>query len=234
VTPARAARGFAVAVREGAPFLLTATPRRTVVAQGQSVEIDVLVKPGSGFDDTIALSGWEPPAGMPAPNATISRGSTSSHVSWPVPKGLAPGLYTIALKGSATYQTDPRAKAKFKVEEPSNAVVVAVRSAPVVLTIASKPETIKAGETSEIEVKVDRQGKFAGPVRLSLDAPDVAKLQADPLILASGQGSAKLVVRTGKESPIGAVSGAMIRAEAEVGGESIEVSAPISLMVAKP
>ena len=50
-------------------------------------------------------------------------------------------------------------------------MIVAVRPAPVALSIASKPATIKAGESAEVEVKVERQGKFAGPVTLTLDAP---------------------------------------------------------------
>jgi hypothetical protein len=128
VTPARAARGFAVAVRERSPFLLTAHAKETVVTQGQPVEIDATVKPRPGFDDAIALSGWEPPAGMPGPSATIPKGATSTHISWPVPKGLAPGIYTLVLKGSATYQPE-KSKPSFKVDEPSNPLIVTVRPA---------------------------------------------------------------------------------------------------------
>ena len=234
VTPARATRGFAVAVREGSPFLLTVKPRRKVVAQGQAVELDVTVKAGPGFDDAIALSGWEPPAGMPMPASTIAKGSTSARVAWPVPKGLAPALYTLVLKGSATYQPDPKGKAKYKVDEPSNAVIVAVRPAPVALTIASKPATVKAGESAEIEVKVERQGTFAGPVTLALDAPPASRIKADPIVLEPGKGSAKVVVRSSKESPVGAVAGASIRAEAVVDGVTIEVAVPLPLTVAKP
>ncbi len=234
VTPARATRGFAVAIREGSPFLLSAKPRRAVVAQGQAVEMEVTVKPGPGFDDAVAISGWEPPSGMPAPSATIPKASTSARLGWAVPKGLAPGLYTLVLKGSATYLPDPKGKAKYKVDEPSNAVVVSVRPAPVALTIASKPATVKAGEKAEVEVKVERQGKFAGPVTLTLDAPAASKVRAEPVTLAPGQGSAKLVVQTDKESPAGAVAGTTVRAEAVVDGESIEITSPLPLNIMKP
>ena len=81
-------------------------------------------------------------------------------------KTLAPGLYTLVLKGSATYQPDPKGKAKYKVEEPSNTIIVAVRPAPVVLTIVSKPPTIKAGESAEIEVMVERQAWEGKPLQL--------------------------------------------------------------------
>ncbi len=234
VTPARATRGFAVAVREGSPFLLTAKPRRKVVAQGQAVELDLTVKPGPGFDDAIAVSGWEPPAGMPAPTATIAKGMTSARVAWAVPKGLAPGAYTIVLKGSATYQPDPKGTAKYKIDEPSNAVVVTVRPAPVVLTIASKPATIKAGETAEFVVKVERQGTFAGPVTITLDGSPASKLRADSTTLAPGQVAARLAVTTSRESPVGVDLGAVIRAEAVVAGEAIEISIPLPLTIAKP
>ncbi len=234
VTPARATRGFAIAVREAAPFLLTARPRRMVIAQGQSVELDLSIRPGPGFDDAVAISGWEPPAGMPPPTATIAKGATSSHVTWPVPKGLAPGDYTLVLKGSASYQPDPKGKTKFKVEEPSNPVVVTVRPAPVVLSIASKPATIKAGESAVLELKIERQGKFAGPVDLAFDAPGPARLRAEPVTIPAGTQTAKLTVSSSKDSPVGPIAGATIRAETVVAGLAVEVAMPLPLTIAKP
>ncbi len=234
VTPARATRGFALAVREGAPFLLTARPRRMVVAQGQSVELDVSVKPGPGFDDAIAVTGWEPPAGLAPPSASIAKGATTASVDWPVPKGLAAGDYTLVLKGSSTYQPDPKAKTKFKVEEPSNPVVVTVRPAPVALTIASKPVTVKPGESAAIEVKIERQGKFTGPVGLTLDAPDTAKLRAERTTAPKGSQQVKLTMSSSKESPVGPVSGATVRAEAVVDGLTIQVAVALPVTVAKP
>ena len=68
------------------------------------------------------------------------------------------------------------------------------RPAPVVLSITSKPASIKPGESADIEVKVERQGKFAGLVTLTLVAPDVAKLRADPTTIKAGAGSGKLAV----------------------------------------
>jgi hypothetical protein len=234
VTPARATRGFAVAVREGAPFLLTARPRRTVVAQGQSVELDVTVKSGAGFDDAIAITAWEPPAGMPAPTSSIAKGANHTHLDWPVPKGLAAGDYTLVLKGSATYQPDPTAKTKFKVDEPSNPMVVTIRPAPVALTITSKPATIKVGASAEIEVKVDRQGKFAGPVTLAFDAPGSAKLRAGRMTVPPGTQAVKLTVSSSKDSPIGTVAGATFRAEAVVDGLTVQVAVPLPLTIARP
>ncbi|HEY2157849.1 MAG TPA: PPC domain-containing protein [Isosphaeraceae bacterium] len=234
VTPARATRGFAVAIREGAPFMLTARPRRAVVAQGQPVELDVSVKPGPGFDDAIAITGWEPPAGMPPPTSSIAKGATSARVDWPVPKGLAPGEYTLVLKGSATHQPDAKGKTKFKVDEPSNPVIVTVRPAPVTLAIASKPTTIKPGESADIEVKIERQGKFAGPVGLSLEVPETSKLRGGPVTIPTGQGGMKLAVATSKDSPVGPINGATVRAEAVVEGLTVEVAVPLPLAIAKP
>ena len=46
---------------------------------------------------------------------TIAKGVTSSRLTLPVSKGLATGVYTLVLKGSASYQPDPKGKAKYKV-----------------------------------------------------------------------------------------------------------------------
>lgn len=234
VTPARATRGFAVAVRAGAPFLLTARPRRPVVVQGGSIEFDLTVRPGPGFDDAIAVSAWEPPAAMPAPSATIPKGSTSARVSWPVPKGLAPGLHTLALKGSAAYPPDPKGKAKFKVEEPSNAVVVAVVPTPLAISVIGKIPALKAGESADVAIKVERQGGFSGPVPLALGVPESAKVRAEPVTLGADKVTASLVLRADKEAPAGPVASAVIRAEAVILGQTIEVASPLSLTLTKP
>lgn len=234
VTPARATRGFAVGVRDESPFLLTARPRRKVVAQGHPIDLDVTVRPGPGFDDAIAVGAWEPPAGLPAPAATIARGTTSARVAWAVPEGLASGAYTLALKGSATYQPDPKGAAKFKVDEPSNAFVVTVRPAPIAVFIASKPVTVKAGETAEFAVKVERRGSFTGPVTIALDTSSDSRLRAQPTTLAPDQVVARLVVSTSKEGPVRVDLGAVIRAESVVAGEAIEISVPLPLTLAKP
>ncbi len=234
VTPARATRGFPIAVREGVPFLLTARPRRTVVAQGQAVELDVSVKPGRGFDDAIAVTGWEPPAGMPPPTSSIVKGANSARIDWPVPKGIAPGDYTLVLKGTASYQTDPRAKTKFKVEEPSNPVIVTVRPAPIALSIASKSATIKAGDSADIEVKIERLGKFAGPIGLALDAAAATKVRADRMTVRPGTQTVKLNVSASKDSPVGPITGATVHAETVVDGLAVEVAVPLALTIAKP
>jgi hypothetical protein len=196
--------------------------------------LDVWVKPGPGFDDAIALTGWEPPAGMPPPTASIAKAATSARVDWPVPKGLAPGEYTLVLKGSATYLPDPKAKTKLKVEEPSDPVIVTVRPALVALSIASKPPALKAGESAEIEIKIDRQGKFAGPVRLALDAPPATKVHADRMTAAPGTGRVKLTVSSSTESPIGPIAGATLRADAVADGLTIETALPLPLTIARP
>jgi Bacterial pre-peptidase C-terminal domain len=233
VAPSRAARGFAVAIRDGSPFLLTARARRSVVARGQTLDLEVSVKAADGVPGPITLTGWEPPPGILPVPATLPKGTTSTTLSWPVGTTAAPGPYSLVLKGSAVYQPDPKGKATFNVEVPSNPVLFQVRPAPARISVESSTLKLKAGGKAEVAVKVERLEGFAGPLVLTLDSPAAAKVSAEPVTIPPDKTSATIMLRTLAESPPGPVV-ATVRAEAVVSGEAIELSKALDVTIEKP
>ncbi len=228
----RATRGFVVAVSDNSPFLLTARPKRHVVAQGQVIELDLSVLRTTASDEPITLTAADLPAGFAPPVGNLAKGTSGMKLDWAVPKTVTPGIYSLIVRGSSTYTPDSK-KPSVKVNEPSNPFLVTIRPAPIVLSIGTKPTALKPGATAEVEVSIVRQGHYLGPVLLSFDAPPSSKLKADRVTVASGQSTVKFSLRADKNSPAATVAGTL-RAESLVGGETIEVALSLAVVVQKP
>jgi hypothetical protein len=128
---ARAARGLACAVIEGAPFLLTVRPDSWAVAAGAPVELTVEVVRRPGFTEAVQLSVTDLPPNMGGANATIAKEATSAVLKMTVPGNVPPGNYSFLVRGSGPFpfNKDPNAKDKPNVNvlEPSNPVSLTVR-----------------------------------------------------------------------------------------------------------
>lgn len=233
VAPIRATRGFVVAVRDGVPFRLSARPRRPVVAQGQAIDLDLTADRSPGAAEPIVVAGADLPPGWAAPAATIPKGETSARLAWAVPKGMAPGLYSLVVRGASTFQPDPKGTTKVKVDEPSNPFLVAVRPAPVALATSDKSVSLKAGTDRAVAMKVDRLAKGVGVVTLRVEFPATSGLAADPISMGAGETSGTITIRAKSDAPAGPTVSGTIRAETTVDGEAIEVAIPISIAVMK-
>jgi hypothetical protein len=127
----RATRGLAYAVREGAPFLLTARPESWVVGPGGQAEIQLEVERRPGFDDAVQVTATDLPPNLPAASATIAKEAKSAVLKLAVPANVPPGSYSILLRGTGPFpfNKDPNAKDKPKINvtEPSNPVSLTIR-----------------------------------------------------------------------------------------------------------
>jgi hypothetical protein len=129
--PARLTRGFVIAVREGAPFLLTAHPSHWDVALGASIELTVDVTRRKGFTEAVQINATNLPPNMGGGNATIAKDQSSTTLKLTVPANVPPGAYTSLLTGSGPFpfSKDPNAKQKpnVNVNEPSNPIILMIR-----------------------------------------------------------------------------------------------------------
>ncbi len=127
---ARAARGFVLAVRPGAPFLLTARPDHLVIGPDGSVELTVEVTRHEGFTEAVQVQATDLPRNVRGANVTIPKDKTTATLKLNVPKNVTPGNYTILLRGTGPFpfNKDPNAKKKgnVNVNEPSNPIALTV------------------------------------------------------------------------------------------------------------
>lgn len=113
-------------------------------------------------------------------------------------------------------------------------IVITVKAAP--YTLAATPVdggNIKAGAKLEIKCEIKRQNGFAGPVTLSLPVPAaVVGIKAEPIVIASEQSTASLIVEAAADAPEAALANMVVRAVAPWDGEAI-VDQPVTLKVVK-
>ncbi len=128
---ARLQRGAWLAVREGAPFELTATPAIVVAGPGEAVEITVKVARRPGFTESVALSTSDLPPNLAAANATIAKEADAATLKLTVAPNVPPGTYTILVRGTGAFpfQTNPAAADKPAVNAtgPTNPIRLTVR-----------------------------------------------------------------------------------------------------------
>jgi hypothetical protein len=127
----RVTRGLIVAIRQGAPFELTARPANAVVGPGESIELTVDVVRRAGFTEAVAVSTSDLPPNMPSASATIGKEATSAVIKLTVPANVPPGGYSFIVRGTGSFpfNKDPNAKEKpnIGVNEPSNPIRLTVR-----------------------------------------------------------------------------------------------------------
>ena len=133
---ARMADSIVLAVRNPAPFVLTATPNATKVIAGEKLSIRVQVERAEGWNDTVQLAGLDLPQGGAIPLVAVPKGSAEAKVELSLPPNLKPGTYTFCVSGAGQAPRDfvraadparPRG-ANGRIVLPSNAVTIVVEA----------------------------------------------------------------------------------------------------------
>jgi hypothetical protein len=233
----RITRRFALRVVGPAPLSLTARPAVKTVSPGSLLALDLSVKRRAGFTEAVAVSLLAPlPAQANPPTATIGKGVDSGVLAFILPRTIDPGAYTLVLQGAGPYpfSKDPGARNKPNVSlsEPSNAVILIVRPAPVNVSASVKGGTLEAGGSAEVEVTVNLKAGAAGPVKVAIASPAGLKLTAEPITVTPGK-TAKLILKGAAGSPAGPAVGVGVRVTVQSGGEPFEFDEPLALTIVK-
>jgi hypothetical protein len=227
-TVTRLDRGIYLAVREKAPFNLTATLDKPAIIQGDKTTIKLkLARLSPDFKNPLIVTLLEPVPNVIINNnqpLTIAAGKEDGALAVVVNAGAAPGTYQIVFRcqGQVPFNRDPNAKQK----PPIN---VMLPSAPLTLTVLPKQvgtlalappnPMVKVGGSTEVVVKVSRQYEFQGEFKVQLVLPANAKgISADPVTIAAGQNEVKLVLKAADDAVPGALNDLIIRAVATVNG----------------
>jgi hypothetical protein len=141
LTPVRAPQGNdsgplrqVAALRVGvassmAPFRLDVRPGLVHARPEETVTLEAVVTRRKDFAEAVEVATGELPPNVPAAKATIAKDAPAVAVELKLPKGLAPGVYTVVLRGTASvsFQRTPDAKPEtVKATEPANPVTLVI------------------------------------------------------------------------------------------------------------
>ncbi len=243
-TISRLDQNLVLAVRDQAPFTLDAGMENVTATPGEKVTVPVkLVRLKSDFKTAVQLTALSLPTGKQRRNnkqqpVTINAGKDDGSVVVTLPNDVAPGTYSLVIRGEA--QGTPAKGAKGRTPNQS---VVAV-SAPITLTVEPKQSaklnvtparaTVKVGKQAELVVKINRK-EVSGKCRVTLVLPRrVQGISAADVVVPANQNEAKLILKVADNVRPGERSGLTVRATGTgKNGKPVTQEAKVSVTVAK-
>jgi hypothetical protein len=222
---ARLDRNLVLAVREKAPFHLSAAAEQTAVRQGTKVKLALkLARLWPEFKAPLQVGVVDPIPNITFNNnnqpLTIAADKTEASAVLDVRTNAPPGTYNIVLRGQAQipFNKDPMAKQKPNVNVLQPAVPITLRVYPqsvASVSVNNPNTTVKAGAQAEIVVKVARLHNFAGGFKVQLVLPEkVTGVRAEEVSIPPGADEAKLVLSADPDAMPGNRQNLVVRAVA--------------------
>jgi hypothetical protein len=220
LTATRLDRELVVAVRGQAPYSLSAGTEKLTVQQGEKVGIPVkMAAHWPDFKGTVQIAAIGAPqgpqgAGMAGPGVSLSAGKESATITIDTKagQGLAPGKYTIVLRGQ-TQPINPKQQNQPPKGGPVNHIQV---TPPIVLTVIPKqlgkltvnsPAKLQPGKQIELTVKFARQYDMPIPLKVEVVLPDSVKgLETTTAIIGPDQDEVKLTITAATNASPGAAA----------------------------
>ncbi len=132
-TPAisRMTRSIVMAVREKAPFTLTASPAEITVKKGEPIKLTVAVARAPDMPNAVDLTGAgvQLPPGMEIPITKVAAGAASAELTISTEK-MPPGTFSFLINGDGQVPSGETDKKNIRCVYPSNAVKLTVEVAP--------------------------------------------------------------------------------------------------------
>jgi hypothetical protein len=179
---------IAIAVRQRAPFTLTARLDQDGVVPGLPANLTLSVERDEGFDEDIvllALTGLPPT--VPAPKVPpIPKGQKAIKVKLDINAKVPVGKYFIGVSGKANQSGREFIVAALPAE-------VDVASQPFELSVSPAPVKLVPGGKATLKVTARRKGGYSGPIAVDVrNLP--AKVTAAKGTIAMGQNEVELVI----------------------------------------
>jgi hypothetical protein len=225
-TITRLDKGLQLAVRDTAPYALTA-PAKLTVFHGDKLTIALkAARLWPDMKQQIQTQPLQPelPPGLNLPAANIAPNATDATVVTAVAANVPPGTYTIVFRSFAPvpFNKDPKAKQKpnVNVVQSSTPCLVTILPKTVAnLSVDNGNPTVKLGAQAVVSVRVARLHDFGDEFKVSLVLPvNVQGVTADPITIPAGQNEAKLTLRVPAGVPLGQRNNLIVRAVAVVNG----------------
>lgn len=240
-TISRLERGLFLAVRDKAPFKLTATLDKPQLAHGDKGTLTLkLARVWPDFKQPLAVQVIQLPPNLLINNnqpVTIAPGKAEATMPIQVNANVQPGVYNIVLRANAPipFNKDPMAKQKpptLVVELASPVTLSIVPKSLATVTIPAGPPTVKVGGQVEVIVRVARQFNYDGAFKIDIVVPPAVKgLTIEPATIAAGQNEVKLIVKAPADAMPGNRGGLVVRATGLYNGTVPTVSPDVPLSV---
>jgi hypothetical protein len=247
-TISRLDRQTVVAVRDKAPYRVAPKADVLTVKQGDKTTLNftvtrlwpefkgqVAVQAMTLFNNQPLLPGVVFNNNQPvnvAPDKNEGSGSLT------IGSNVAPGVYTLVLRGTAQHQFEkvPKGpKVNSGLLQPSAPITLTVVPASLGTLQASAPGNAKIGATAEVVVKVTRLHNYTGEYKLKVVLPaDVKAVSADETTIPTGKDEAKLVLKIAGDAKPGNLPNLVVQATAQFEGKTpITSEAKFNLNVVK-
>jgi hypothetical protein len=221
-------RSLLVAVRERAPYNLTAAIDKATLTQGEKGALSLkLTRLWPDFKTPLQAVAVDLPPNLAVNNnqpLTMAPGKDDATIPVATAPNVVPGNYSFVLRTTAQvpYNKDAAAKQKPNVNVvlPSTPVALTILPKQVAsLSLATPNVTVKAGGQGEITVKLARLYDFGGEFKLQLVLPASLKgVTAPEVTVPSGKDEAKLSLKIAADAALGNRSNLVVRAIALVNG----------------
>jgi hypothetical protein len=244
-TISRLDRALVLAVRDKAPFALTAAVDKATLPQGDKATVTVkLARLWPDFKQPLTATLMDPVPGVLVNNnqpVTLNPGKDDGTFPVQVNANAVPGTYTFVLRATAQvpYAKDPMAKQKppVPIVQPSTAFAITVLPKAVAAVAASVPApNLKAGAQGEVVVKVTRQFDYAGEFKVQLVLPPNLKgVGAADAVIPAGKDEVKMVLQVAADAAPGPRNELIVRATAMYNGNVpvVQDSAKFNVNVVK-
>jgi hypothetical protein len=233
-------RNLVLAVREKAPYTLTAGVGELGVTPGQRVTIPLkLVRHWSDLKANVQVTLLN--AVQPAPfnfnnNQPLNLGKDEQTVTLNVNNNAPAGTYTIAFRGQVVAPLSKELMAKEKrnvaLVQPSSPITITVLpSMLATVSLSQNALTLKPGAEAEVVVKVNRLNNFKGAFNVHLALPEGMKgIEAKDVEIPADKSEARMVVKAAEDAATGNRAGVVVQVTARL-REKVEIKQEAKLNV---
>jgi len=228
-------RNLVLAVRDKAPFSLTATADQTNVVAGTKIKVGLkLARLWPDFKAAVAVAPVEAATHLPAgltfgnnnqPVTIAADKEDAPPVTVDVKSSVPPGTYNLVLRGTVQlpFGKDPKAKkANVNIILPANPITLTVLPNQVAtISVNNANPTLKIGAQTEVVIKVARLHAYAGQFKVQLVLPPNTKgISADEITIPAGEDEARILLRAPADATPGNRQNLIVRAVALIAGNT--------------
>jgi hypothetical protein len=229
-TLCRLDRQLVLAVRDKAPYSLTAGIDKITVAPGGKVTVPIkLTRLQDSFKSNVQVTALNLPQNLIVfnnNNQPVNLSKEQTDLVLTVRPNTPPGEYTIVFRGQAfAGNAPPKGK-------PNAGNVYFQPATPVTITVTGRdtasvsvtPNTVKLrpGDRVKLIVKVVRPANYKGPLRVQLVVPqDVEGIETAAVAIPEGQDETRLGIKIADDATPGQRAGLIVRVEGGPKGKTL-------------